>query len=129
MSRKLKNARPGILMVPDAGLRLSPGEVVEVMGLTRGTEAALKRGFLVKVEAAKSAAPLFEDQEADAPGADEKGDEEDMDFTSLSATEAISRVGEENDLAKLKAGLEKEKRRKVLDALKKRLAEVEGGSE
>ena len=43
------------------------------------------------------------------------------------AVEAISKVGGENDTARLKSHLANEKRRTVIDALKKRLVEVEGG--
>jgi glutamine phosphoribosylpyrophosphate amidotransferase len=47
----------------------------------------------------------------------------------VTATEAISRIGTESDTDLLKAHLANEKRRTVIDALKKRLAEVDGGAE
>ena len=124
MAKKLKNVRPGILMIPEAGIRLSPGAVVEVTEITREIEAAIKRGFLVNVDSVKEEAPLPDNQEEDEPESDE-----DVDITRLSASEAISRVGEEEDVDKLKAVLATEKRRTVIDALKRRLAEVEGAPE
>ena len=57
---------------------------------------------------------------------DEAGGE--LDVTRLSAPEAMIKVSEENDPDKLKALLGTEKRRTVLDALRKRLREVEGGA-
>jgi hypothetical protein len=128
MANKVKNVRPGILIVPDAGLRLAPGAVVEVRALTPQLDAALKSGWLVNVEAAKNATPLFDEQVTHESDRDDIGPEEDVDITKLSAPDAIIKVSEEKDADKLKAILATEKRRTVIDALKKRLTEVDSGA-
>lgn len=120
MANKVKNVRPGILVVPDAGLRLAPGAVVEVKAFTPQLDAALKSGWLVNIEPTNSL-PLFDGQ----PASDHQ---EEIDISKLSALEAITKVGEEKDPDRLKTILATEKRRSVIDALKKRLAEVEGGA-
>jgi glycosyltransferase involved in cell wall biosynthesis len=45
---KVKNVRPGILIIADAGLRLEPGRVLEVEELTPHMERAVSAGLLVK---------------------------------------------------------------------------------
>jgi len=35
---RIKNIRPGVLVIPDAGLKLKPGQVVEVERLTKQIE-------------------------------------------------------------------------------------------
>jgi hypothetical protein len=127
MTYKVKNVRPGILVVADAGLRLNPGAVVEVKALTPQLDTALKKGWLVNTEAGTNM-PLFDEPEPHESGGKDSGQEEEIDITRLSAPEAISRVSEEKDADKLKAILATEKRRTVIDALKKRLTEVEGGA-
>ena len=47
---KIKNIRPGILVIPDASLKLNPGQVVEIEKYTRQIEAALKKGYLALIE-------------------------------------------------------------------------------
>ncbi|HUT54392.1 MAG TPA: hypothetical protein VM658_13470 [bacterium] len=126
MTYKVKNVRPGILVVPDAGLRLAPGAVVEVKALTPQLDKALKKGWLVNTEAGTNM-PLFDEPEPRETVGEDTGQEE-VDITKLSATEAITKVSEEDNADKLKALMSTEKRRTVLDALKKRLTEVEGGS-
>jgi hypothetical protein len=123
MTYKVKNVRPGILVVPDAGLRLAPGAVVEVKALTPQLDTALKKGWLVNTEAGTNM-PLFDEPEPRESGREDNGHEEEFDITKLSATEAINKVSEEDNADKLKALMSTEKRRTVLDALKKRLTEV-----
>jgi len=127
MTYKVKNVRPGILVVPDAGLRLAPGAVAEVKALTLQLDSALKKGWLVNTEAGTNM-PLFDEPEPHESSKEDAGQEEEIDITKLSAPEAINKVSEEKDADKLKTLLATEKRRTVLDALKKRLTEVEGGS-
>lgn len=120
---KLKNVRPGVLIVADAGLRLAPGQVVEVESLTTQMERGIAEGRLARVDKAEGngAAPP-------ETGGGRRAEPDDADLSKLPAAEAISRVGSEDDAARLKAHLATEKRRTVIDALKKRLAEVEGGA-
>ncbi len=43
---KIKNVRPGILIIADAGLKLAPGESVELEKLTRQAQKAVDDGLL-----------------------------------------------------------------------------------
>jgi len=45
---KVKNVRPGILIIADAGLRLEPGRVLEVEDLTPHMEHAISAGLLAR---------------------------------------------------------------------------------
>ena len=112
--KKKKNVRPGILIIPDAGLKLLPGEVAPVEDQTDQIKHCLKTGVLIQIDKEK----------ADKPSPQGKQDQDD-DLSKLNATDAISKVNEEADPAKLKGYMEMEKRRTVIDALKSRLAEVD----
>ena len=46
---RIKNLRPGPLVIPDAKLKLASGEVVEARQVTRQIKSALDRGFVEKV--------------------------------------------------------------------------------
>ena len=48
---KVKNVRPGILIIADAGLKLGPGEVVSAADITPQMERAVDAGLLALVEA------------------------------------------------------------------------------
>ena len=50
---RIKNIRPGVLVIPDAGLKLKPGQVVEVERLTKQIQAALKNGRLAMADKPK----------------------------------------------------------------------------
>lgn len=110
----IKNVRPGILIIPDAGLKLFPGEVAPVEEQTDQIKHCLQTGVVIPVDKEK----------ADKPSSPGKQDQ-DNDLSKLNATDAISKVNEEADPAKLKGYMEGEKRRTVIDALKSRLAEVD----
>jgi hypothetical protein len=47
---KVKNVRAGIVIISDAGLKLSPGEVVELLELTPQVSTAINAGMLATVE-------------------------------------------------------------------------------
>ncbi len=47
---KVKNVRPGILIIADAGLKLAPGEAVSLEKTTPQTDAAIEAGLLARVE-------------------------------------------------------------------------------
>ena len=47
---KIKNVRPGILIIADAGLKLAPGEVVPVENLSRQSLQAISDGLLVRMD-------------------------------------------------------------------------------
>lgn len=122
--KKVKNVRPGVLIIADARLRLEPGEVLEVEYLTTHMEQALSAGHLTRIDKEGTKASQPSGKREDSP--EEPGE---SDLSKVTATEAISRIGAESDTDLLKAHLANEKRRTVIDALKKRLAEVDGGTE
>ncbi len=116
----IKNIRPGILVIPDAGLKLKPGQTVDIEKGTRQIESALKKGYLAAVDP---------NEPADQKTEEDPGKESDaVDLSKLSATEAISRVNAEADPEMLKGHLETEKRRTVIDALKSRLEDLQGAA-
>jgi hypothetical protein len=122
--KKMKNVRPGVLIIADARLRLEPGEVLEVEYLTTHMEQALSAGHLTRIDKEETKASQPSEKPEHPP--EEPGE---SDLSTVTATEAISRIGAESDTDLLKAHLANEKRRTVIDALKKRLAEVDGGTE
>lgn len=50
----LKNSRPSVLFIADAGLRLAPGEKVERAELTPQIEVALSRKQLIQIHEKES---------------------------------------------------------------------------
>lgn len=114
---KIKNICPGILIIPDAGLKLTSGEVVSIDEHTRQIKNALASGFLTEVKDENSKENQTPENSAPA-----------VDLSKLDATEAISKVKDEANPATLRSYMENEKRRSVLDTLKTRLAEVESAA-
>jgi len=51
---KVKNVRPGIIIVADAGLKLAPGEVSDVEKLTVQMQRCLDDGVLARVDETES---------------------------------------------------------------------------
>ena len=115
---KIRNKRPGALLITDAKLKLVRGEVVEVEQSTPQLENALEQGFVEKVP---EGTPIGSPESAPAAPVVP------VDYERLSASEAIEYVDVEDDLEKLKAIQGMEKRKTVRDALRKRLEEVETG--
>jgi hypothetical protein len=117
----IKNIRPGILVIPDAGLKLKPGQTVDIEKGTRQIESALKKGYL---------APVDHKEPGDQKTAKYPAKESDaVDLSKLSATEAISQVNAEADPEMIKGHLETEKRRSVIEALKSRLEDLQGAAQ
>lgn len=54
---KVKNVRPGILIIADAGLKLAPGETVELEKLTKQAEKAVDNGLLARIDSAPDVRP------------------------------------------------------------------------
>jgi flagellar biosynthesis GTPase FlhF len=52
---RIKNVRPGILIIADAGLKLAPGESIELETLTRQAEKAVADGLLARMDVASAA--------------------------------------------------------------------------
>lgn len=57
MLTKVKNVRPGILIIADAGLKLAPGETVELEKLTKQAEKAVANGLLARLDSAPDTRP------------------------------------------------------------------------
>lgn len=117
----IKNIRPGILMIPDAGLRLTPGQKAEVREPTNQIEGLIASGYLARV-----GEPSESKQEKSPEPAVTA---ETPDLSKMTAQQAIASVDEMDDPERIKAAIESEKRRSVLDALMKKREEVGGGSE
>jgi len=74
---KIKNVRPGILIIADAGLKLAPGDSVEVDTLTQQREGAAAAKALVVTQSPKQTKPQSrpapkpkDEVQPDAPEAD-----------------------------------------------------------
>ena len=107
-----------MLMIPDAGLKLLPGEVAPVPNATDQIKRGLATGALVEVDVQSSDRPTTARPQTSAtPSAP---------LSKLNATEAIAQIQAEADPATLQSYLATEKRKTVLDVLKTRLAEVSG---
>ncbi len=88
MTVKLKNIRPGVLIIADAKLRLDPGQTFETESISPHMESALSAGRLARMDGKddhrkQDESPTTSIQEEDLSG--------------LTATEAISRIGTEGD--------------------------------
>ncbi len=116
---KIRNNRPGPLIIADAKITLAPGEVVEIEKPTRQIEIALAQGHLGKVA---NATP------AGAPAPQPPAPAVPSDYERLSVSEAIEYVGDEDSVDTLKAILKMEKRKDVLSAAHRRLREVKASA-
>ncbi|MCL4500207.1 MAG: hypothetical protein M1335_08275 [Chloroflexi bacterium] len=54
---KVKNVRPGLLLIADVGLKLAPGETALVEKLTAQMENCLENGLLTRIEPEPEAKP------------------------------------------------------------------------
>ena len=54
---KVKNVRPGLLLIADARLKLAPGETATVENLTPQMESCLENGHLTRIEPEPEAKP------------------------------------------------------------------------
>lgn len=103
----IKSERRGILFIPDAGVKLLPGESVTIEEKTDQIKYALKQK-LVKRSEEETVAPT----------------EQSVDLSTMNATEAIAEVNQMVDPDLLQGYLQTEKRKTVLDALGDRLEEL-----
>lgn len=104
---RLKNLTRSVLLVPDAKLRLAPGEAADVPELTPQCLAALRNGVATKLE------PPEEDEEEAAFVREEL-----LASTATPAAEPPPRATRKREAKEPAEGV---------DALKARLAEVSGG--
>lgn len=108
---RLKNITRSLVIVPDAKLRLAPGESAEVAELTPQCLAALRNGCVAKVDPPKAAEEPA-DEELPTPVSDARP-------SAVAASEPANRGGRKDRReAKEPQGED------VLDAMKARLAEA-----
>lgn len=102
---KIKNVRPGILIIADAGLKLAPGESRDVEQLTPQAKDALASGLLAQMDKAQDPKPAGKasdkGQEAKPQGKtanrkpEEKGSEK-SETAKLESTEPATSEPEDN---------------------------------
>jgi len=113
---RIKNLRPGRLIITDAKLKLLPGQVAEVESLSRQTEALIARGYVARLSEGQKEKPRPK-AEVLPPVPSE--------YENLHAPEAIEYVEKVTDPQLLRAVLKEEKRKTVLEAINQRLGELE----
>jgi len=109
---KFKNVRPGVLLITDAGIRLSPGQTVEVETPSKDTEKALAAGLLAMVRAKGD--PPLEISGMDPPDPPMK--------------DTVPKAKAKKTPAKPKDSPFVEDDQALIDNMAKRLEEVDGGS-
>jgi hypothetical protein len=105
----IKSICPGVVIIADANLRLTPGEQLTVDSLTPDMQKALSLSLLAKIDNDSANETTLST----------------TDLSRLNVNEAITHIHAESDPVKIKMLMETEKRRSVLDAMKVRLAEVQ----
>lgn len=108
---RIKNVRPNMLLITDAGLILGPGGVVSVETATREIERAIATGHLVRLGVPPAGVPAPEPPPVSSDN-----------LAGLSLAEAVTRVNAEQDPERLKMWLNAEKRRGVITAIQNKLA-------
>lgn len=100
---KVKNVRPGILIIPDSKLKLSPGETVELSDISAQAQRAIDDGLLARVDKEQEAKP-----KAKAASRDPEGKE--LDKTEATGTEAEQTSVPDGDPGKAGEASEPEKK-------------------
>lgn len=114
---KVKNVRPGILIIPDSKLKLSPGETVELSDISAQVQKAMDDGLLAKVDREQDAKPR--------PKAVNRGPESnEAARTEATGTEAGQSSTQDGDPDKTAQTSEPEKKR---DVKSKQPVEAESG--
>ena len=114
---KIKNIRPGILIIADAKLRLRPGQTAEVATVTKQVERLIASGHLAVVAVPQTAAPQTT---GEATG--QTNDSADLLAQPLTATGETSRGDDAKDQGEAS-------KKRSLGALERKLKEATGGAE
>jgi hypothetical protein len=134
---RIKNIRAGVVFLPGLQLRLPPGGLGAVEKPTAELERAIAAGLVVRLESeAEKAAPAISKApsevvpEADAnaevgAGRPSEPSSSLEDLSKLPQAEAIQRLSVEQNPAVLRTVLATDKRPRVQDFVRRRLAEVE----
>ena len=142
---RVKNLRPGLVLVPGHRLRLRAGAVAEIDEMSPEIERAIGAGLLVRLDAVpRTEMPAAElpvpshptpdpstpASAAPPPDGPNLPDGPLQDLARLPQAEAVHRISHEHDAKKLRALLAVDRRPRVLDAIRRRLSELEpaGGS-
>ena len=122
----IKSLRPCKLIITDAGIKLSPGQVVSVPTLSPQTENLIKMGHVAKLEDEQAAELPKNKAQMDLPlPTSEAASLVPKEYENLHVPDAIEFVSEATDIQVLKAILKEEKRKTVLEAVNQRLSELE----
>ena len=118
MAITIKNLRPGVLILAEAGLRLGPGETAEIPSVSPQIQKSLDAGYLARLGGDDvSGADAAKEASVEATAA-----------TSNSETEAAGPAGMEaagaDDADARRAG----GKRASLDALRRKAEEAAGGT-
>ena len=116
---KVKNVRPGILIIPDSKLKLSPGETVELSDISAQAQRAIDDGLLTRVDKEQEAKPK-------AKAASRDPESKEPDKTEATGTEAEQTSVPNGDTDKVVEQSEAGKRR---DVKQKPVVEAESGDQ
>jgi len=135
---RIKNIRPGIVLVSGLGIRLAPGGVASVERATAEIERGIAAGILVRLDDEMAAQPVDASRspQVELPSSPETSAEtapeppappepSPGELAKLPQGELIQRIAQDPDANRLRALLALDKRPRVQDAIRKRLSEVE----
>ena len=111
MGITIKNLRPGVLILADAGLRLRPGETAEIAALTPQIQQAVKAGRLARLDDGAAGEILNPDDPV---------------VPSPEAASEPAEGGNDADSSGRRAG--QSAKRPPLDALRRKAEEASGGA-
>jgi hypothetical protein len=141
MMSTIKNIRPGILVIPDAKLRLRPGQTVEVGQPTNQIERLIASGHLVRVGGAgeaggasgaakvEEAVEVASIAQAGPVGPTPPVTQAAPPSASTTSTQSTPSTSTAATAPTDKPSVESDKQRSVLEALTKKRQEVGGGAE
>lgn len=116
---KIKNVRPGILIIADAGLKLAPGESRDLDELTPQAKQALADGLLAQMDKEP-------ESKSKTKAASRSADNKEPDKTEAAGAEAEQTSASDGDPDKTGEQSEPGKRR---DTKQKQVVEAESGDQ
>lgn len=124
---KIKNLRAGWVFIPDAGLKLKTGQVVEVEKLSPQAQMFIDKGYVAQVDSPVKAKKEASKQKSRT--SNNKPQKPDYtaavaDYQGLSPDKAVAFIKKCTDPDLLRAVLPKENRNNVLDDLNARIKEL-----
>lgn len=125
---KIKNVRPGILIIADAGLKLAPGESREVEALTPQAKDAITSGLLAQMDKTQNPKPAGKaadkapEAKPQAKAGSRKPEEKGADKSEAAKPESAEPATSESEDNAGGSGEQK-------DSAQKSLVEVESGNQ